>query len=106
MIGRKPLLALVYGAIVGFIGVVLHNAWSPFGLAFALVETATGICLAGRYWGRRRYAFFAAIGWVALVTRAASHGVSYELLIYGNTNGEIFFYGGTIATLLALAFKP
>jgi hypothetical protein len=106
MIGLKPLLALAYGAIVGFIGVVLHNAWSPFGLIFALLETFTGLWLAGRYWGKRRFTFLASVGWIALVWRAASHGVSYELLIVGNTNGELFFYGGLVTALLALAVKP
>lgn len=90
----RTFLAGVAGIAIGFIGVVLHNAAVPYGLGLALLESAVGIWLVGRFWGVRWLKVPAILGWLAIVMRAGTHGASFELLVMGNDTGEIFLLAG------------
>ena len=97
----RTFLAAVAGIAIGFIGVVLHNAAVPYGLALALLESAVGIWLVGRYWESRWLKVPAILGWLAIVLRAGTHGASFELLVMGNNTGEIFLLAGLAVVIAA-----
>lgn len=94
--------ALFFGAIIGFIGTVLHNAFQPIGILLALLTTAIGINFAGQLFGSQRYKLIAAITWLAVVLRAGTYGVSNEILIISNLYGNIFLLGGLLFAFIAV----
>ncbi|MEI8065873.1 MAG: hypothetical protein WCH42_00900 [Actinomycetes bacterium] len=98
------LLAIAAGVVLGFSTLVIHNAWPPVGLIFALLETAVGIYLVGSISGSRWLKLPAALGWLAIVLRAGTHGVSFEILVMGNTTGNIFLLAG-ISLLVIVGLK-
>lgn len=100
----RLLLAMGAGVVLGFSTLVIHNAWPPVGLIFALVETAVGIYLVGSITGSRWLKLPAALGWLAIVLRAGTHGVSFEILVMGNTTGNIFLLAG-ISILVIVGLK-
>ncbi len=100
----RLILATFAGVVVGFSTLVIHNAWPPVGLIFALIETAVGIYLIGSISGSRWLKLPAAIGWLAIVLRAGTHGVSFEILVMGNTTGNIFLLVG-ISLLVLVGLK-
>jgi len=59
--------------------------------------------LVGRFWESRWLKIAAGVGWVAIVFRAGVHGTSFELLIMGNNNGNIFLLGGIVLVIIAAA---
>ena len=97
--------ALFFGAVIGFIGVVLHNAFQPIGILLALLTTAIGISFAGQLFGSRKYKLIAAIACLAVVLRAGTYGVSNEILIISNLNGNIFLLGGLLVAFIAVIKK-
>ena len=97
---RNIALSFFAGIVLGFTGTALHNAFSPVGLILAIVASWLGIWLVGRAYGLRSAKLAAALGWIALVYRAGTHGASYELLIFGNTAGNFFLIAGFIGVLL------
>lgn len=101
---HRFLLAAIAGIVLGFTTVVIHNAWPPVGLIFALLETAVGIYLVGSISGSRWLKLPAALGWLAVVLRAGTHGVSFEILVMGNSAGNIFLLGG-VAILVIVGLK-
>jgi hypothetical protein len=95
--------SLLLGAIIGFVGVLLHNAFPPFGIILAILTTAVGINFAGQLFGFRKYKIITAVAWIAVALRAGSYGQSHEILIISNTNGNVFLLGGLlVATIFAL----
>ena len=95
--------AIVAGSILAVIGIFLHNAISPVGLLIALASTAIGISYVGQILHFRMYKFAAALSWLIVVLLAGSSGSGNEVLIIGNTNGDIFLVGGAIlVTVIAL----
>jgi len=95
--------AIVAGSILAVIGIFLHNAISPVGLLIALASTAIGISYVGQILQFRKYKFAAALSWLIVVLLAGSSGSGNEVLIIGNTNGDIFLVGGAIlVTVIAL----
>lgn len=99
----KLIGSLAYGAILGAAAVLLHNAYQPWGLVLSLVGTGVGIWLIGRAWGLRRYKFFAALTWAAVILRAGTLGVGNELLILGNMTGNALVVGGLITLFIAVS---
>jgi uncharacterized membrane protein YeaQ/YmgE (transglycosylase-associated protein family) len=99
----KYLLSLIFGSFVGFTAVILHNAWQPLGLILALAVTYLGIKLLGIRYYFRRFKVFATAAWLFVVLRAGNPGVGDELLIYGNTYGNLFLILGFIAAVIAVA---
>ena len=98
----KAIGALFFGAVIGFIGTVLHNAFQPIGILLALLTTAIGINFAGQLFGSQRYKLIAAITWLAVVLRAGTYGVSNEILIISNLYGNIFLLGGLLFAFIAV----
>ena len=98
----KAIGALFFGAVIGFIGTVLHNAFQPIGILLALLTTAIGINFAGQLFGSQRYKLIAAIAWLAVVLRAGTYGISNEILIISNLYGNIFLLGGLLLAFIAV----
>jgi ABC-type transport system involved in cytochrome c biogenesis permease subunit len=101
----KGIAALFFGAVIGFIGVVLHNAFQPLGILLALLTTAIGINFAGQLFGAQKYKLIAAIAWLAVALRAGTYGMSSEILIISNLYGNIFLLGGLLVAFIALLRK-
>ena len=101
----KAIGALFFGAAIGFIGVVLHNAFEPIGILLALLTTAIGINFAGQLFGSQRYKLITAIAWLAVVLRAGTYGASDEILIISNLYGNIFLLGGLLVAFIAVIKK-
>ena len=97
--------ALFFGAVIGFIGVVLHNAFEPIGILLALLTTAVGINFAGQLFGARKFKIFAALAWLAVALRAGTYGASDEILIISNLYGNIFLLGGLLVAFIAVVKK-
>jgi len=101
----KAIGALFFGAAIGFIGVVLHNAFEPIGILLALLTTAIGINFAGQLFGSQKYKLITAIAWLAVVLRAGTYGASDEILIISNLYGNIFLLGGLLVAFIAVIKK-
>jgi len=97
--------ALFFGAVIGFLGVILHNSFEPFGIILALLTTGIGINLTGQLFGSQKYKLIAAIAWIAVVLRAGTYGVSHEILIISNLYGNIFLLGGLLVAFIAVVRK-
>jgi uncharacterized membrane protein YeaQ/YmgE (transglycosylase-associated protein family) len=98
--------ALFFGAVIGFIGTILHNSYEPFGILLALLTTAVGISFTGQLFGAQKYKLIATIGWIAVVLRAGTYGASDEILIVSNLYGNIFLLGGLLIAFIAVVRKP
>ena len=98
----KAIGAIFFGAVIGFLGVVLHNAFQPIGILLALLTTGIGINFAGQLFGGQRHKIFAALAWLAVALRAGTYGASNEILVISNLYGNIFLLGGLLAALIAV----
>ena len=101
----KAIGAIFFGAVIGVIGVILHNSFEPIGILLALLTTAIGINFAGQLFGGRRYKFFAALAWLAVALRAGTYGASNEILIISNLYGNFFLLGGLLVAFIAVLRK-
>ena len=97
--------SIVFGALIGFSATMLHNLYSPYGYIASLVLTFLGIRVIGQTLFKIRYQLIAALAWLAVVVKAGTPGNGDELLIYGNTFGNLFLTGGLVALLLGLIVK-
>jgi hypothetical protein len=97
--------ALLFGAVIGFLGVILHNSFQPFGILLALLTTAVGVNFAGQLFGAKKYKLIATVAWLAVALRAGSYGVSHEILIISNVYGNIFLLGGLFVAFIAIVKK-
>ena len=98
----RYLYSLIFGAFVGFTAVILHNAWQPVGFILSIILTYLGIKLLGIKYYFRRYKVIAAVSWLFIVLRAGNPGLGDELLIYGNTYGNLFLMTGFVAAVIAV----
>jgi hypothetical protein len=96
------LKALFFGSLIGFCGVLLHNFLPPFGFLTSLILTFLGIKVVGQRFFYLRYQIYSAAAWLAVVVRAGTPGNGKEILVYGNTYGNLFLLGGFIAIVTAL----
>ena len=101
----KILQSIIFGAFSGFCATMLHNIYNPYGFLASLLLTFLSIKAVGQTFFYVRYQLFAAISWLAVVVRAGSLGAGNELLIYGNTYGNLFLIGGFIVLILGLILK-
>ena len=97
--------ALVFGAVIGFIGVILHNSFEPFGILLALLTTAVGINFSGQLFDAQKYKLITALAWLAVALRAGTYGASDEILIVSNLYGNIFLLGGLLVAFIAVVKK-
>lgn len=95
----KALGALILGALISFVGVVLHNSIHPFGILLALLTTAVGITFTGHLFGARKFKIIAATAWLLVALRAGSYGLSHEILIVSNFYGNAFLLGGFLIAI-------
>jgi uncharacterized membrane protein YeaQ/YmgE (transglycosylase-associated protein family) len=96
------LKSLFFGSLIGFCGVLLHNFTPPFGFFTSLILTFLGIKVVGQRFFYLRYQIYAAAAWLAVVVRAGAPGNGDEILVYGNTYGNLFLIGGFFALVAAL----
>lgn len=101
----KALGALILGALISFVGVVLHNSIHPFGILLALLTTAVGISFTGQLFGARKFKIIAATAWLLVALRAGSYGLSQELLIISNLYGNAFLLGGFLIAIFTALKK-
>jgi hypothetical protein len=101
----KYLLALIYGAGSGAIAILLHQSVPPFGVITSLLFTYIAIWSIGRRFGGRRYKWWAAIAWIAVLLRGATFGAGQELLVQGDGVGSTLLLIGTLVALVAVAAR-
>jgi len=101
----KILISLFLGVAFGACSVLLHNAYTPWGLILSLIGSGLGIWLIGRGWGMRRYKAVASLGWFLTVMRAGVLGVGNELLVQGNRNGNVLLLVGVATLVFAISRK-
>ena len=101
----KALGSILLGALISFVGVVLHNSIHPFGILLALLTTAVGIGFVGQLFGARRFKIIAATAWLLVALRAGSYGLSQELLIISNVYGNVFLLGGFLIAIFTALKK-
>jgi uncharacterized membrane protein YeaQ/YmgE (transglycosylase-associated protein family) len=98
----KIIKAALLGLLIGFSATLLHNAFEPFGFILSLLLTYLGVLFVGKSFFYLRYQIIASATWLAVVLRGGTAGVGDELLIYGNTYGNLFLIGGFLTLLVAL----
>lgn len=101
----KALGALLLGALISFVGVVLHNSIHPVGILLALLTTAVGISFTGQLFGARKFKIIAATAWLLVALRAGSYGLSQEILIISNLYGNAFLLGGFLIAIFTALKK-
>ncbi len=101
----KTIKSVIFGALIGFCATMLHNIYSPYGFIASLILTFLGIRVIGQTLFKISYQLIAALAWLLVVLKAGTPGTGDELLIYGNTYGNLFFICGLIALLLGLFVK-
>jgi uncharacterized membrane protein YeaQ/YmgE (transglycosylase-associated protein family) len=101
----KTIKSIIFGAFIGFCATMLHNLYSPYGFTASLLLTFLGIRVIGQTLFKISYQLIAALAWLLVVLKAGTPGTGDELLIYGNTYGNLFLIGGLIALFLGLFVK-
>jgi len=97
--------SIAFGALIGFSATMLHNLYPPYGYVASLILTFLGIRVIGQTLFKISYQLIAALAWLVVVVKAGTPGAGDELLIYGNTYGNLFLIGGLVALLLGLLAK-
>jgi uncharacterized membrane protein YeaQ/YmgE (transglycosylase-associated protein family) len=101
----KIFQSIIFGAFIGFCATMLHNIYNPYGFIASLLLTYLSVKTIGQTFFYTRYQLFAAISWLLVVVKAGSPGAGNEILIYGNTYGNLFLVGGFIVLILGLITK-
>lgn len=91
----RIIVAIVSGTIAGFAGVALHNAFQPWGALLALFTLFTTLSLLGRAYHSHGIKVLAALAAMGVLIRASTHGVSFEILVYGNRMGNFYTLAST-----------
>ena len=92
-----------FGALLGFCGTMLHNFSQPIGLILSLILTYIGFKVVGQKFIYLRYQVIAAASWLALVIRASTPWSGDEILITGNTFGNLFLLGGFTTIIISMS---
>lgn len=98
----KYLVALIFGALVGVSGTLLHNAYQPIGLLISFLAIWLGSTTVRSMFASRACNFLFILGWNLILLRASSIGNGGEVLVEANVYGNFFAFGGT--ALLAILF--
>jgi uncharacterized membrane protein YeaQ/YmgE (transglycosylase-associated protein family) len=98
----KVIRSLLLGTIIGFCAIMFHNVYPPFGFIASIVLTFMGMNIVSKTFFYLRYQVLASAAWLAVVLFAGNPGSGNEVLVYGNTYGNLFLVGGFIALLSAL----
>ena len=98
----KVIRSLVLGTIIGFCAIMLHNVYPPFGFIGSILLTFIGMNIASKTFFYLRYQVLASAAWLSVVLLAGNPGSGDEILIYGNTYGNIFLITGFITLIISL----
>lgn len=98
----KVIRSLVLGTIIGFCAIMLHNVYPPFGFIGSILLTFIGMNIASKTFFYLRYQVLASAAWLSVVLLAGNPGSGDEILIYGNTYGNIFLIAGFITLIISL----
>lgn len=96
------LYSLALGALSALGAVLIHQSLPPFGVAFAVIASASAIWWTGRYTGKRRYKLLAAFAWNVVIFKAATFGVGHELLLQGDPQGAALLVIGFFLNLFII----
>ena len=98
----KVIRSLLLGTLIGFCAIMLHNIYPPFGFIGSILLTFIGMNVLGKTFFYLRYQVIASAAWLAVVLLAGNPGSGDEILIYGNTYGNIFLIVGFITLIISL----
>ena len=98
----KVIRSLSLGTIIAFCAIMLHNVYPPFGFIGSIVLTFMGMNIASKTFFYLRYQVLASAAWLAVVLFAGNPGSGNEVLVYGNTYGNIFLIVGFITLIISL----
>lgn len=98
----KVIRSLLLGTLIGFCAIMLHNVYPPFGFIGSILLTFIGMKILSKTFFYLRYQVLASAAWLAVVLIAGNPGSGDEILIYGNTYGNIFLIAGFIALVISL----
>lgn len=98
----KVIRSLLLGTLIGFCAIMLHNIYPPFGFIGSILLTFIGMNIVSKTFFYLRYQVLASAAWLGVVLFAGNPGVGNELLIYGNTLGDIFLITGFITLVISL----
>lgn len=101
----KIIRSLLLGILIGFCAIMLHNIYPPLGFIASILITFIGMNIVGKTFFHPRYQVLASVAWLGVVLFAGNPGTGNEVLIYGNTYGNIFLIAGFI-TLMTSLVKP
>jgi Flp pilus assembly protein TadB len=96
------LLSFLFGAITAISATLIHQTLPPVGVAMGIIATYLSVWWVGRYFGKRRYKFFALLGWLVVIAKAGSFGAGHELLIQGDNPGSALLTIGFLVALVAV----
>lgn len=96
------LYSALFGAFIAIAGAFLHNGYQPLGLIASLVALVWSMHLIRNTFNRRVCSIAFAVGWIVVVLRASTLGNGNELLIQGNTYGNLFAFGGSLVIAVTL----
>jgi hypothetical protein len=99
------LRSALFGALIALAGTFLHNSYQPVGLIVSLVALVWSLYLVGQMYKGRSHLFAFSLAWIAVIIRGSMIGNGNELLIEGNSYGNLFAFGGslTIAVMIIIA---
>jgi uncharacterized membrane protein YeaQ/YmgE (transglycosylase-associated protein family) len=98
----KVIRSLLLGTIIGFCAIMFHNVYPPFGFIASIVLTFMGMNIVSKTFFYLRYQVLASAAWLAVVLFAGNPGSGNEVLVYGNTYGNIFLITGFITLVISL----
>lgn len=98
----KFIKSVLFGALIAFGTILLHNYTPPFGFIASLLLIFLGMRVVGQSLYYLRYQVLAGATWLAVVIRAGTPGNGDEILIYGNTYGNLFLISGFAAVVFSL----
>lgn len=98
----KVVRSLFLGTMIGFCAVMFHNVYPPFGFISSIVLTFMGMNIVSKTFFYLRYQVLASAAWLAVALFAGNPGSGNEVLVYGNTYGNIFLITGFITLVISL----
>ena len=98
----KVIRSLLLGTLIGFCAIMLHNIYPPFGFIGSILLTFIGMNILSKTLFYLRYQVLASAAWLGVVLFAGNPGAGNEVLIYGNTLGNIFLITGFITVVISL----
>ena len=101
----KALTSFLFGVLISFSAILLHQLLPPLGIALSLFITYYGIWILGRKYGARRYKAIAALAWAIVLYKASSFGVGKELLVQGDGRGTALLFIGLLLALSSIAAR-